>query len=383
MFTSSRLRSFGLSVRAIVPRAWRPALLLVVLVTLRSPGPRVVPGPLQVVDTAHPLVCAHTRLTDEVEPWKIQRTLQMVREMGASTIVEYFPWAYVEADEGRYDWQHSDLVIEHARAQGLRVVARVGLVPAWARPRVPDGAPPPTDTHLTAARFPDFARFAGDFAARYRGRIEAIVIWNEPNLSLEWGFRSVDPAAYVELLQQSRAAIRHSDPEVLVLAGALAPTLEPAGSAAGMNALDYLSAMYAAGLAGASDGLAIHSYGLGAPAAAPPASDELNYRYAELQRELMVAYGDADKPVYVTEAGWNDSPRWAFAVSPTQRIEYSLDAFRIAEDSWPWARVVCLWAFRYPTPTYGYYDNYTLVADDFEPKPIYYAVQAWARRAAQ
>ena len=141
--------------------------------------------------------------------------------------------------------------------------------------------------------------------------------------------------------------------------------------------------MYAAGFSDAADGLAVHSYGLGLPASADPSPDELNYRYAELQRELMVAHGDGEKPVYVTEAGWNDSPRWAFAVPPAARIAQTLEAFQLAEDSWPWARAVCLWAFRYPTPTYGYYDNYTLVAEDFEPKPIYEAVRQWAADSQQ
>src|SRR5690349_7981119 len=61
-----------------------------------TPAPaRILPYPPQTVDTKHPLVCVHTRLTDEVEDLKVQRSLQMVREMGAATIVEFFPWAYV------------------------------------------------------------------------------------------------------------------------------------------------------------------------------------------------------------------------------------------------------------------------------------------------
>ncbi|MEK7312761.1 MAG: hypothetical protein AAB382_12375, partial [Chloroflexota bacterium] len=51
--------------------------------------PLIVLGEPQTVQTTHPKVCVHTRLTDEVEEWKIQRSLAMVREMGAPTIVEY------------------------------------------------------------------------------------------------------------------------------------------------------------------------------------------------------------------------------------------------------------------------------------------------------
>ena len=51
----------------------------------------VVLGPQQQVETINPKMGVHTRLTDEVEEWKIKRTLEMVREMGAPWIVEYFP----------------------------------------------------------------------------------------------------------------------------------------------------------------------------------------------------------------------------------------------------------------------------------------------------
>jgi hypothetical protein len=39
---------------------------------------------------------------------------------------------------------------------------------------------------------------------------------------------------------------------------------------------------------------------------------------------------------------------------------------------------MCVWAFRYPAPTYSYPDNFTLVTTDFQLKPIYYALQAYA-----
>ena len=79
-------------------RAWyvRAVLALAVLSWILPPRPSVKLGPPQVVQTKHPIVCVHTRLTDEVEAWKVLRTLEMVRQMGAPTIVEYFPWAYAE-----------------------------------------------------------------------------------------------------------------------------------------------------------------------------------------------------------------------------------------------------------------------------------------------
>jgi hypothetical protein len=324
------------------------------------------------------LVGVHTRLTDEVEEWKIQRSLQMVREMGAPWIVEFFPWAYVERSPGRFDWAHTDMVIEHARAQGLTVIARVGWVPAWARPAPADQET--TSTYLDADHYDDFAAFVAAFAARYRGQVDHFIVWNEPNLSFEWGYRPVDPSAYVDLLRAVYPAVHDANPDAVVLAGALAPTLEPAGSPVGLNDLDYLEGMYAAGAAPYFDGLAVHAYGLSFPPDAGPASDVVNFRRTELLRQVMVARGDTEKPVYVTEMGWNDHPRWARAVRPAQRVAYTLGAYEWARQHWPWCRCVAMWALRFPAPLHNYQDYYTFVTTDFRPRPVYLAVQDYTQR---
>ncbi|MGV2434705.1 MAG UNVERIFIED_CONTAM: hypothetical protein LVT10_07295 [Anaerolineae bacterium] len=38
-----------------------------------------------VVHTTSPKLCVHTRLTDEVEDWKVQYTLQLVQDRGQPT----------------------------------------------------------------------------------------------------------------------------------------------------------------------------------------------------------------------------------------------------------------------------------------------------------
>ena len=220
-----------------MPRArlwrWLPrlALALFVLYAVQPPPVLVVVGPPQQVQTTNPLVGIHTRLTDEVEEWKVQRSLEMVRQMGAPWIVEFFPWAYYEPRPGQFDWSHPDMVIRHARAQGLTVIARLGWVPEWARP-APAGQET-TPTYLDSAHYDDLAAFVAAFVSRYRGEVEHIIIWNEPNLSFEWGYRPVDPAAYAEMLRVVYPAAHAANPDVVVLAGALAPTLEPPGSPAG------------------------------------------------------------------------------------------------------------------------------------------------------
>ena len=326
-------------------------------------------GPQQQVFTTNPKAGVHTRLTDEVEEWKIKRTLEMVREMGAPWIVEYFPWAYVQPRPDVRKWKHSDAVIQHADRQGLTIIARLGYVPEWARP------PETTPLYLDEEYFDEFGDYAAEFVERYADMVDYVIVWNEPNLALEWGYESVDPAKYAEMLKVVYPKIKAANPDVQVLAGALAPTLAPPGSEWGMNDLDYLQGMYDAGAADYFDILAIHAYGWSFPPDEPAAVDTVNFRRSELLREIMVANGDGHKQSMITEGGWNDHPRWTRAVRPGQRIANTLRAYEIAEEEWPWLDAIALWAFRYPWDAKTYQDYYTFVRTDFEPKPIYEELQ--------
>jgi hypothetical protein len=329
-------------------------------------------GPQRTVRANNAKIGIHTRLTDEVEPWKIKRSFEMVREMGAPWVVEYFPWAYAEPSPGTYDWRHHDLVIDHATRQGLTVIARLGFVPEWARPKET------TPLYLDDAHLPAFADFAAKFAERYQDKIHYIIIWNEPNLSLEWGYAPVDPQRYVTMLRTVYPAIKAANPDVQVLAGALAPTLAPPGSPDGMNDLAYLRALYAGGGADYFDILALHAYGWYSEPDEPPAPDVVNFRRAELLRQVMIDHGDGKKSAMITEGGWNDHPRWTRAVRPGQRIQYTIRAYELAQEQWPWLDAVCFWAFRYPWDAKSYQDYFTFVSGDFEPKPIYQEVQQYA-----
>lgn len=373
-------RSFAILTRLRRIRSVRLLLLALatfILWAVRPAPVHLILGPPQQVITANPSVGVHTRLTDEVEEWKIQRTLQMVRQMGAPWIVEYFPWPYIELEDGKFNWDHSDAVIKQAENQGLTVIARLGWVPWWARPDSDEQAT--TLTYLDADHYDDFAAFVAAFVARYRGRVSHVILWNEPNLSFEWGYRPVDPEGYVELLRAVYPRAHAANPDVIVLAGALAPTLEQEGSPAGLNDLIYLERMYQAGAAPYFDALAAHAYGLTSPPEQPPAYGTINFRRVELLREVMVAHSDGDKQVYVTEAGWNDHPRWANSVRPAQRIEYTITAYEWARQNWPWCECVAMWAFRYPASTLSYQDYYAFVTTSFEPRVIYLEVQDYTQ----
>ncbi len=333
--------------------------------------PRTVPPlhlpPQQRVQTRNPKVGVHLRLAGTDDEAEAVRQLSAVREMGATYVVDLFPWAYVQPRSPRsWEWRGADLLIAHARRQGLEVIARLDVVPAWARPR------DSSDRHLDPEHYGDFARYAAAFAARYRDSVRYIQIWNEPNLNLEWGLREPDPQAYAALLREVYPLVKAANPEAQIIGGSLSPG--PSVPATRMDDLEYLAAMIASGAR--FDLLGVHAYGARAPANEEPHPDRVNFRRVEVYRETLRQLG-APQPMIVTEGGWNDHPRWPGAVRPADRLRWTVDAYRLSED-WSDVIAVCMWQWQLPW-THTYQDNWTFVTPDGTPKAIYYAVQAYAR----
>ena len=87
----------------------------------------------------------------------------------------------------------------------------------------------------------------------------------------------------------------------------MAPTIEESDRA--LNELVFLQQMYDAGARGAFDVLAVQAYGLrSGPDDLRLASGDVNFSRTLVVRELMVKNGDAARPIWATEVGWNAPP---------------------------------------------------------------------------
>jgi hypothetical protein len=349
------------------------ALLAVQFWALRTPARLHLP-PAQQVQTSNPKIGIHTRLTGIGDERYIEQSLRQTREMGASWMVDLFPWAYVQPHSRYgYDWNGADMVIEHARRQGLTVVARLDIVPEWARPRNT------TDRYLDPDHYVDYADYVVAFLRRYRPYgVRHVIIWNEPNLALEWGRRSPDPGAYAALLKVVYPRVKAAVPDAIVIAGALSPGDNLGGGAERMSDLQYLASLYDAQAAAYFDMLAVHNYGYKTSPDDPPDPSRVNFRRVEVIHDMLLRFGDMRKQIIITEGGWNDNLRWTGAVLPSQRLRWTVEAYTLAQQ-WPWLTALCLWQLGQPQPTHTYQDNWNFVAADGTPKAIYWAVRAAAR----
>ena len=320
----------------------------------------------------------------EAEPWKIDKTLQMAAEAGLGWVKQQFPWESLEKSSGRYwddrynvsTWDKFDYIVDAAERHGLQVIARLDRPPDWARETGTTPQSPPKD-------FAAYARFVGEVAKHYKGRIRYYQIWNEPNLTEEWGGNPVDPWAYVELLKAAYRSIKRADPNAYVLSAPLAQTVER--NQAHLSDVAFLEEMYRHGAKPFFDILFANAYGFSLPPDDPPDPNVLNFSRVLLLREVMERNGDADKPVWLNEFGWNASPPdlgegrllWG-RVSEEQQAEYTVRAIETARRDWPWAGVFNIWFFRQTGQQYQWDDSqfyFRRVDIGFTPRLVYKRVR--------
>src|SRR5712692_6863608 len=101
----------------------------------------------------------------------------------------------------------------------MSIIARIDQQPTWAAANSPGvNSTPPANMQV-------FGTFLSAMAQRYKGKIAAYQIWDEPNLWYEWGGKgNVNASAYVGMLKVAYAAIKAADPQAIVLGGDLTPT---------------------------------------------------------------------------------------------------------------------------------------------------------------
>ena len=269
------------------------------------------------------------------------------------------PWTQIETAPGRRDWSNLDRVVARAAGEGLAIDLVLGTVAQWARPAGTDwryGA-------STAEQRDGFAEFGAAVAARYKGRVAAYEVWNEPNLPGSWA-PEPNAADYLRLLRQTYAAVRAVDPLAVVLSGGTG------GGSTGIASLSWYRTLYRAGLGDHCDGVAVHPY----PDAPVARSGEMAQAFKI--RELMVDNGDGDKRLWGTEIGVPT------AGSPS--VDEQVQATLVAQLHDVWSTIGGTGPLMYYTlRDTGGSDregHFGLIREDGSQKPAYPVLQSLTRR---
>ncbi len=195
-------------------KSFRPAILLLMIAVLLQPSlaQRAVPAGLQ-----HWLRSAsqsangfyfQPEIVGEDYPTatraQVANDIALARRAGARALRFGVSWVDSEPRPGEYDWSKLDIIINTVYQHGMPVLPYLCYVPRWA-----SSAPQQENYWAFPPRNPEwFARFAAAAAARYKGKVLAWGLWNEPD-NVYW---KGSPHELGELIWAAAAAIRRADP---------------------------------------------------------------------------------------------------------------------------------------------------------------------------
>lgn len=161
--------------------------------------------------------------------------LQRVKTAGVGWVRFSVSWREIEADSGRQDWSGPDAAIAAANRNGVRVLAVLSGTPYWAS-SAPDSVLAQGRIACGSSKYSKYPprsydtwqRFVGEATTRYRGKVAAWEVWNEPDLgsgdtdARPCRFWCGSPAEYAKLLAAASMVIRSRSPETPVVLGGLA-----------------------------------------------------------------------------------------------------------------------------------------------------------------
>lgn len=279
--------------------------------------------------------------------------LDWVRLMSYSHIKQTFAWRDLEPRQGEWDWVQADRIVAEAQRRELKIVARLGQVPDWAQLPESNTDVGEEESHdIPPQDMNDWYNYCFTIADRYvESNVVAYQIWNEPNLTREWGNKRPNPAEYVELLAVCSSAIREADASAILISAGLAPT----GNNDDIALPDdvYLDGMYRNNFQQYIDVVGVHAPGFAPPEYGPDDAEAdgvgrwFTFRRIEDLRKIMIEHDDAGRQMAIMEFGYTtdtQNPDYAwYAVTEEEQADMLKRGYDYAIEHWrPWIGLMSL-----------------------------------------
>jgi len=319
-------------------------------------GPTETPGPSPTPVPRLDYSRMGLQIYSQSEQVDFEVAISLAQETGVGWIKVQVNWAFLQPN-GPQDTERLQLFerqMESAARPGFNILLSVAKAPAWARSNQTEDGPPDNPQLLA-----DFLTLI--LNTKVGEVTDAIEVWNEPNLIREWrGSLPFSGGGYMQLFDAAHDAIRAYSPTLTIVTAGLAPVGPNVPGAVDDRA--FFQQMYNAGLAQYADiVIGVHPYGWGnAPDArcCTPGGDrgwDEDPRFffldtIEAYHNIMVASGDIDAKMWLTEFGWATwegipaaAPEtWMTYNSAQNQASYAIRAFEIGQ-SLPYVGLMFLW----------------------------------------
>ncbi len=277
--------------------------------------------------------------------------ISLFKAAGVKSVRFDVPWYFIEPTQGSYSQTYLsrlDNAVNELDANGMDPLAIITSAPTWVT-GAPSGDPspstePPLRTIIGSSCDPtktnctpyngvsDYDNFLSYMMKRWAGKVNEYEIWNEPVGGWSWQYTEttypnydIDNAIdYTTLLKSAYTTAKSIDPSVTILGGSLSGT-------DGNNQI-FLKTMYQQGAKNYFDVLSQHYY------CDPPSDNWCAYNGTAASRNIidpgtlaatwknniypiMQQYGDGNKPVWITETGYNTYTAGG-GISPSLQATY-------------------------------------------------------------
>ncbi|MBN2308093.1 MAG: cellulase family glycosylhydrolase [Candidatus Hydrogenedentes bacterium] len=227
--------------------------------------------------------------------------------MGVRMMRIDFHWHRIQKDAETWDFSNFDSYVDAAQKHGVKVLALL-VFDNNAVERNEKGAK--RDHYLAPEDLPLYLEYIRRTVTRYKGRVYAWELWNEPDIPRFWD-GPIDEL--YELVRQAAKTVRETDPDAILLGPAMTSPL-------GVDAAEGIEDLHAIGALEPVDHPTMHSY----------ISDPRAY-YNEYFRVLNAAgkYGHPGS-VWITELGPPDGGVYPWRGSRDHVAVHVMKAYTIA-----------------------------------------------------
>jgi hypothetical protein len=199
----------------------------------------------------------------------------LLDELGIVWVRNDFSWDIVEPQKGEWDFSRYDRMVEDNIASGRKMLSVLGFDVGWLHKSGKQR------DYISPEELPYFINYVEQVVTRYKGKVDAWEIWNEPNVYVRfWKGPAKD---FYALSKAAAQKIRECDPEAKIIAGSFFRVPK-----------SFIKGMFASGALDDVDGIAFHPY-----AATPKGAISLYDSFAALMREQGYT-GE----IWVTEIGY-------------------------------------------------------------------------------
>lgn len=219
-------------------------------------------------------------------------------DLRVTTVRTPIDWKRFEPVEGQYDWSLYDRVFGELARRNIVIVADFNTIPGWAsvdQAGCDDEATEIWVCELRADKVDAFKRAVRAVVSRYAW-IEHWEFWNEPEM---WQLLGEDATVYLRNLRIFYDIAHEVNPEIEVAAQTLV----------GPEYMEYMYNICASWYGAGNepwDAISIHPYNWNYTPESSNPPMELAYDRIVNLRNLMIARGDGNQPIWITEYGWNN-----------------------------------------------------------------------------